>query len=228
MLRLPLNILHTLKILTGHLDHSTHSLRRVRNHFSHTMLPPILMQSRLGSHHSPRHQHARIHSRSVKGRVFHVDEDSSCFFHALDTSTSRKRAADEVDEPSTQLKASKAPKRTSLSCSPDTLGAEPFIVFSLFLKPDAAHSAFSWAPALGPAKTCLHGINLAPEPRSKVAAFDLDGCLIVSSHGAGKKLKAKSSDTLFEWWRPVVPKRLKQVYDDGCVSREISALLSVN
>lgn len=97
-------------------------------------------------------------------------------------------------------------------------------MFPLFSKPDTTHSAFSWAPALGPAKTCLHGINLAPEPRSKVAAFDLDGCLIVSSHGAGKKLKAKSSDTLFEWWRPVVPKRLKQVYDDGYVLGEINHL----
>ena len=80
-----------------------------------------------------------------------------------------------------------------------------------------AAQTFCWLePALGPSKTCLHGVNLAPKASSKVAAFDLDGCLIESSFGKGKK-KTKDAEPTFQWWRPVVPKKLKEMHEDGFV-----------
>ena len=91
-------------------------------------------------------------------------------------------------------------------------------VFPLFDKPGATSEGtgpFKWAPPLGANKTCLHGVNLSPKPSSKVAAFDLDGCVIESSFGKGKA-KAKD-DVTFKWWRPLVPKKLKQLHDEGCV-----------
>ena len=101
-----------------------------------------------------------------------------------------------------------------------------YIVFPIFGKAGASdktptNSTFSWLSPLGPGKTCLHGTNLSPSPTSKVAAFDLDGCVIRSSFGAGSKAKGaakekgKSEGSLFEWWRPTVPKKLKEVHDDG-------------
>ncbi|KAI9056643.1 PNK3P-domain-containing protein [Trametes sanguinea] len=90
----------------------------------------------------------------------------------------------------------------------------PDPVFPLFEK--AAHasadstSSFRWlSPALGPNRSCLHGVNLDPKPSSKVAAFDLDGCLI---KGIFPKKGAPPS---FEWWRPVVPKKLKELHEQG-------------
>lgn len=77
-------------------------------------------------------------------------------------------------------------------------------------------TSFTWGPALGSGKTCLHGTNLSPEPRPKVAAFDLDGCIIQSSFGNGSsKSKGKPVESTFQWWKPVVPKKLKEVHDEG-------------
>ncbi|THH31361.1 hypothetical protein EUX98_g2820 [Antrodiella citrinella] len=52
---------------------------------------------------------------------------------------------------------------------------------------------------------------------SKVACFDLDGCLIESSFGTGKKAMRGSSSSApaFKWWRPVVSAKLKEVHDHG-------------
>ena len=103
--------------------------------------------------------------------------------------------------------------RTSVRSSSSPL----FIVAPIFTKGTAAESAqaqtFHWIePALGPAKTCLHSINLSPKASSKIAAFDLDGCLIESSIG---KKKAKDAPPTFQWWRAVIPKKLKEVHDEG-------------
>ena len=93
-------------------------------------------------------------------------------------------------------------------------------VFPLFMKGPLTpehQTTFSWAPALGPQKTCLHGINLSPEPLPKVAAFDLDGCLI-DGPGTKSKGKTRSDEPSFKWWRPIVPNKLKEVHEQGCVS----------
>lgn len=90
-------------------------------------------------------------------------------------------------------------------------------VYPIFEKPserkDQQNSTFKWIwPALGPKATCLHGVNLQPESRTKVAAFDLDGCLIGSSFGKKSKSGAPPE---FQWWRPSIPTKLKEVYDEG-------------
>ncbi|OCH95217.1 PNK3P-domain-containing protein [Obba rivulosa] len=117
------------------------------------------------------------------------------------SAASKKRSADHLDDPA----AASSSKRVS---------AKP--VFPVFDKPGAAAdttpSTFQWLPPLGPNKTCLHAINLAPESRPKVAALDLDGCLIQSSFP--KKAKGSAPPT-FQWWRPIIPNKLKELYDDG-------------
>lgn len=85
-------------------------------------------------------------------------------------------------------------------------------VFPLFDKSSSAESAstFRWiSPALGPRRSCLHAISGDPKPSAKVAAFDLDGCLIQGT------FPKKGAPPKFEWWRPIVPKKLKQVHDEG-------------
>ncbi|KAH9857756.1 PNK3P-domain-containing protein [Lenzites betulinus] len=73
-----------------------------------------------------------------------------------------------------------------------------------------AQSTFRWiTPALGPKRSCLHGINGDPKPSCKVAAFDLDGCLIQGT------FPKKGAPPKFDWWRPIVPKKLKQVHEEG-------------
>ncbi|KZT03593.1 PNK3P-domain-containing protein [Laetiporus sulphureus 93-53] len=90
-------------------------------------------------------------------------------------------------------------------------------VFPIFEKPGTStsseQSTFRWIkPALGPKQTCLHGVNGTPEPRPKVAAFDLDGCIIQSSFP--KKSKGNTPPT-FQWWRPIIPTKLKAVHEEG-------------
>ncbi|EED77156.1 predicted protein, partial [Postia placenta Mad-698-R] len=90
-------------------------------------------------------------------------------------------------------------------------------MYPIFEKPSERkaqqNSTFKWIwPALGPKATCLHGVNLQPESRTKVAAFDLDGCLIGSSFGKKSKSGAPPE---FQWWRPSIPTKLKEVYDEG-------------
>lgn len=83
-------------------------------------------------------------------------------------------------------------------------------------KPEKQPDTFRWLPRLGKGKTCLHGVNLEPKPSTKVAAFDLDGCLIESSHGTKKK--TKDSAPSFQWWRGSVPKKLRETLAEGCVA----------
>ncbi|KAI0811093.1 PNK3P-domain-containing protein [Irpex lacteus] len=92
-------------------------------------------------------------------------------------------------------------------------------LFPIFAKPAAKEqlepSAFRWiTPSIGPNKSCLHGVHLEPKATSKLAAFDLDGCLIESSFKSGKKTKSDIAPS-FTWWRPAVPKKLKQILDEG-------------
>jgi bifunctional polynucleotide phosphatase/kinase len=59
---------------------------------------------------------------------------------------------------------------------------------------------------------------LDPKSSSKVAAFDLDGTLI--------KGDVKSNSTpVWEWWRNVVPSKLKEVHQSGC-GLSLSSLLA--
>lgn len=81
--------------------------------------------------------------------------------------------------------------------------------------------AFRWLnPSLGPVRSCLHGVHLAPRASARVAAFDLDGTLIKfvrqgskSDKRASKKMATNGLE--WEWWRTVVPQKLKQVHDSG-------------
>ncbi|KAI0646745.1 PNK3P-domain-containing protein [Trametes meyenii] len=85
-------------------------------------------------------------------------------------------------------------------------------IHPFFDKSSAAQtdSTFRWiSPALGPRRSCLHGVNGEPKASSKVAAFDLDGCLIQSS------FPKKGTPPKFDWWRPIVPKKLKQAHEEG-------------
>ena len=95
------------------------------------------------------------------------------------------------------------------------------IVFSIFDKSGegsgeglSSSGPFKWI-RLSSAKTCLHGTNLEPRWRTKVAAFDLDGTVIKSSFHKGK---ATSSNPLhWEYWNKSVPGKLKEVHDAGLV-----------
>lgn len=92
----------------------------------------------------------------------------------------------------------------------------PRSVHPFFSKPSASSSPFQWLkPALGPKRTCLHGINLDPPARPKVALFDLDGTVI---EWRGFKNRGKGADSLkWEWWRQSVPTKLKALHQDGYV-----------
>ena len=88
-----------------------------------------------------------------------------------------------------------------------------FPIFEKKTGDQPSSSTFQWLkPSLGTHKTCLHAVNLSPESRAKVAAFDLDGCVIQS--GFSKKAKGGAPPT-FQWWRPGVPKKLREVYESG-------------
>ncbi|TFK72591.1 PNK3P-domain-containing protein [Pluteus cervinus] len=71
-------------------------------------------------------------------------------------------------------------------------------------------SAFRWVP-LGPKHTCLHALNLDPQPSSKVAAFDLDGTLIKSTIGT----RGVKDPLQWEWWRSQVPDKLRDLHSQG-------------
>ncbi|EPT06187.1 hypothetical protein FOMPIDRAFT_1027013 [Fomitopsis schrenkii] len=111
---------------------------------------------------------------------------------------SRKRPADELD-----TAEAGAPKKVQ----------KLFPIFEKKSGEQSSSATFQWLkPSLGPQKTCLHGINFKPESRPKVAAFDLDGCIIQSSFS--KKTKGNAAPE-FQWWRPSVPKKLKEVHESG-------------
>lgn len=120
--------------------------------------------------------------------------------------------------------------------STDSLASCP-PVFPIFEKRRAGEEAadeekkpFKWlTPLLGPTRSCLHGVHLAPTSSARVAAFDLDGTVIKSSYievgsrragGGGKQqrrvVKKKQANGLeWEWWRTVVPQKLKEAHDSG-------------
>jgi len=72
-------------------------------------------------------------------------------------------------------------------------------------------------------------VHLAPTASARVAAFDLDGTVIKSSYvevgwnrraGGGKQQqrvmkKRQTSGLEWEWWRAVVPQKLKEAHDSG-------------
>ncbi|KAH6918831.1 polynucleotide kinase 3'-phosphatase [Coprinopsis sp. MPI-PUGE-AT-0042] len=66
---------------------------------------------------------------------------------------------------------------------------------------------FKWLPSLGPKQTCLHATYLDPPTRPKVAAFDLDGTII--------KGDVRNQTTDWQWWSPLVPKKIREVHDAG-------------
>ncbi|PPQ63178.1 hypothetical protein CVT24_005723 [Panaeolus cyanescens] len=75
-----------------------------------------------------------------------------------------------------------------------------------------AQSSFTWLTPLGPNRSCLHGIHLKPTASSKVAAFDLDGTIIKSEL---RNSKGTDGKPLWEWWRPCVLEKIKEVYEEG-------------
>ncbi|KAI9454202.1 PNK3P-domain-containing protein [Russula earlei] len=86
---------------------------------------------------------------------------------------------------------------------------------------------FKWLTPLGPTRSCLHGIHLAPTASSRVAAFDLDGTVIKSpffevgrtgSKGSSRSkrvIRKQANGLEWEWWRAVVPQRMKEAHDSG-------------
>ncbi|KAG2149258.1 polynucleotide kinase 3 phosphatase-domain-containing protein [Suillus clintonianus] len=88
-------------------------------------------------------------------------------------------------------------------------------IHPFFSKPSASSStapSFQWLkPALGPKRTCLHGINLIPQSTPKVAAFDLDGTVIKSNH----KNRSREAALHWEWWRACVPVKLEELHQEG-------------
>jgi bifunctional polynucleotide phosphatase/kinase len=103
-------------------------------------------------------------------------------------------------------------------------------VFPIFEKRRAGDEAaedkkpFRWlTPSLGPTRSCLHGVHLAPTASERVAAFDLDGTIIKSNYiqvgragGKQRVMKRQANRLEWEWWRAVVPQKLKEVHDSGC------------
>ena len=61
----------------------------------------------------------------------------------------------------------------------------------------------------------MHGVHLDPVLSHKVAAFDLDGCLIKTK--SGNQFPRDKEDWV--WWRTCVPKKLKALHDEGYVCR---------
>ncbi|EEB94225.1 hypothetical protein MPER_06997 [Moniliophthora perniciosa FA553] len=93
-------------------------------------------------------------------------------------------------------------------------GIHPF--FSKDKQDSQQLGSFKWLKSLGPKSTCLHGVNLEPPSRPKVALFDLDGTLIKSN------LNSKSA--AWEWWRSQVPGALKRAHEDGNQALKAPAL----
>ena len=59
--------------------------------------------------------------------------------------------------------------------------------------------------------TVLHGVNLKPQARTKVAAFDLDGTLIATKTGMSFPNGADD----WKWWHQGIPSRLKELHEEG-------------
>jgi Polynucleotide kinase 3 phosphatase len=85
---------------------------------------------------------------------------------------------------------------------------------------------FRWLkPPPGATRSCLLGVHLSPTASERVAAFDLDGTVIKSrfiqvGRAGGKQqrvVKRQANGLEWEWWRAVVPQKLKEAHDSGCV-----------
>ncbi|KAL4065401.1 polynucleotide kinase 3 phosphatase-domain-containing protein [Scleroderma yunnanense] len=116
--------------------------------------------------------------------------------------SSKKRVVSEVEETEADAEADGAmnpPKVTKI---------HPFFT-KQSQATSAASSQFQWlTPSLGPKRTCLHGISLFPPCHAKVAALDLDGTVIKWDKNRGK-------GTTWEWWRNVVPSKMRTLHQDG-------------
>ncbi|KAF9567654.1 PNK3P-domain-containing protein [Agrocybe pediades] len=84
----------------------------------------------------------------------------------------------------------------------------PFFLKKTVDEEQKPKGSFQWLEPLGPAKSCLHGINLQPKASEKVAALDLDGTVITMT-------KMKPGIPAFAWWRSLVPDKLRELHRDG-------------
>ncbi|KIM72492.1 hypothetical protein PILCRDRAFT_16074 [Piloderma croceum F 1598] len=109
----------------------------------------------------------------------------------LRASSSRKRVADCQTDDTSEKKAKR----------------ELHPLFSKESDKPSKPTVFKWIK--GPNKTLLHGTNLNPKCSTKVAAFDLDGTIILGSFWS------KETEGQWKWWNPAVPSRLKALHDDG-------------
>jgi bifunctional polynucleotide phosphatase/kinase len=66
-----------------------------------------------------------------------------------------------------------------------------------------------WQTSFG---SCKHAVSGNVVNNSKVAAFDLDGTIIVPKEG--RKFPISSTD--WQWWRKSIPSKLKELHDKGC------------
>ncbi|KAJ7581056.1 polynucleotide kinase 3 phosphatase-domain-containing protein [Mycena floridula] len=86
--------------------------------------------------------------------------------------------------------------------------------FSKPTKPTKMHpffkkepSTLKWHKPFG--GTCLYAVNLSPQSRVKVAAFDLDGTLIEGG------FRPKGKEREWKWLLPCVKSRLEKLHNEG-------------
>ncbi|KAF9532384.1 polynucleotide kinase 3 phosphatase-domain-containing protein [Crepidotus variabilis] len=87
----------------------------------------------------------------------------------------------------------------------------PFFAKRIDKAPATATGNFQWLPALGPTRSCFHGINLLPKASRKVAALDLDGTLIKGD----LRNALVNGKPQWEWWRSFIPEKLKILHEEG-------------
>jgi hypothetical protein len=134
---------------------------------------------------------------------------SVIFAQEASSSKPRKRPTETQDS---IMPGQKVAKSTSpyFECS-SYLQLHP--VHPFFAKPAQGKAPFNWNAPLGPNRSCLQGVNLKPINSTKVAAFDLDGTIIKSNRYTAKQ----KADLVWEWWKPCVPSKLKEVEEAGYV-----------
>jgi len=117
-----------------------------------------------------------------------------------------KRVADQINDTSAK-KAKRECAQPMYDAFADysVCSVHPF--FSKEADKSSKPTEFKWIK--GPNKTLLHGTNLNPKCSTKVAAFDLDGTIILGSFWS------KETEGQWKWWNPVVPSRMKALHDDG-------------
>ncbi|KAH8116055.1 PNK3P-domain-containing protein [Phellopilus nigrolimitatus] len=75
------------------------------------------------------------------------------------------------------------------------------------LPQDEPSGPFRWRRLPSLTASCLYGENSAPEIRTKIAAFDLDGTVI--------KWSSFNNGSQWEYWNKKVPQALKQAHESG-------------